>query len=110
MMILQDILNTMDGISTMLSIGLTASNETSVVVTSDSLSVGAVQLNPLGDVTPESGLLAAGNLTVDLAGVLGLTGLDSEDVSPTNILNVSYNQHQGPLLLRWINFNLSSDE
>ena len=109
-MILQDILSTMDGISTMLSIGVTDSNETSVVVTSDSLSVGAVQLNPLGDVTPEQDLLAAGNLTVDVAGVFGLTGFDPEDVSPTNILNVSNNQHQGPLLLRWINFYLSADK
>ena len=78
----------MDGISNMLAIGLTESNETSVVVTSDSLSVGAVQLNPPGDVTPNPDIMATGNLTVDVAGVLDLAGVEPEDVPPTEVLNV----------------------
>ena len=78
----------MDGISNMLSIGLTQSNKTSVVVTSDSLSVGAVQLNPPGDVIASPDLMAAGNLTVDVVGVLDLAGVDPEDVPPTEVLNV----------------------
>ena len=78
----------MDGISNMLAIGLVESNETSVVVTSDSLSVGAVQLNPPGDVTPKPNIMAAGNLTVDVAGVLHLAGVAQEDIPNTGVLNV----------------------
>ena len=78
----------MDGISNMLAIGLTESNQTSVVVTSDSLSVGAVQLNPPGGITPNPNIMEAGNLTVDVAGVLDLAGVAQEDVSSTEVLNV----------------------
>ena len=85
----QDVLNTMDGISHMLSIGLTQSNKTSIVVTSEALSVGAVQLNPPGEVAANPDMLGTGNLTVDVVGVLDLAGVDPDKVQPTEVLNVS---------------------
>ena len=79
----------MDGISNMLSIGLTQSNKTNIVVTSESLSVGAVQLNPPGQVAANPDVLGAGNLTVDVVGVLDLAGINPDEVPPTEVLNVS---------------------
>ena len=79
----------MDGISHMLSISLTQSNKTSIVVTSETLSVGAAQLNPPGDVAAHPDLLGAGNLTVDVVSVLDLAGVDPDEVPPTEVLNVS---------------------
>ena len=90
----QDVLHTMDGISQMLSLGLTQSNKTSIVVTSQSLSVGAVQLNPPGEVAANPDVLGAGNLTVDVAGVLDLAGVDPDEVPPTEVLNVSNQNFQ----------------
>ena len=95
----QDVLETMDGISHMLSIGLTQSNKTSIVVTSESLSVGAVQLNPPGEVVASPDMLGAGNLTVDVVGVLDLAGVDPDEVPPTEVLNVSKLNHRISMVL-----------
>ena len=86
----------MNSISNMLSMGLAKSNETAVVLTTGTLTVAAVQMNPPGPEGDEVPL-DTGDLDMDVANILDMAGMDLETISPSEFLNVRYSSRDDAL-------------